>query len=288
MTQPVDELWFVPTYAHPFGQGSSRPTTIRVAMCELGRRRARAARSRVSRAEETLAHRPDFVASRTRSTSSTTSRRRAALAQHQFVIGGDILGDAAKWYHWDEVVAKAPLIVIGRSGHPVPPTEHDHEPRDAGGVGDQGARAVRQAGTPATCSRRCCRSLGPAVVSPITTSTDPQNPHDESQSHHVHRRRRPGRHRALAGALRLGGVPVLGLWVAAHSRSPAGRIDRRGRGSSRRRRPDILLESEVVIVAVRDQVIPRGRADAARHRSSSTSATCCCTARAPSSAARTR
>ncbi len=59
---------------------------------------------------------------------------------------------------------------------------------------------------------------------------------------------------ALAGALRLGGVPVLGLWarkpqparaagaaagVAAFSSAP----------------PDILLEAEVVIVAVRDQVI---------------------------------
>ncbi|MGE5184310.1 MAG: Rossmann-like and DUF2520 domain-containing protein [Acidobacteriota bacterium] len=59
---------------------------------------------------------------------------------------------------------------------------------------------------------------------------------------------------ALAGALRLGGVPVLGLWarkpqparaagaaagVAAFSSAP----------------PDILLEAEVVILAVRDQVI---------------------------------
>jgi predicted short-subunit dehydrogenase-like oxidoreductase (DUF2520 family) len=59
---------------------------------------------------------------------------------------------------------------------------------------------------------------------------------------------------ALAGALRLGGVPVLGLWarragparlagstagVAAFSSAP----------------PDLLLETEVVILAVRDQVI---------------------------------
>lgn len=59
---------------------------------------------------------------------------------------------------------------------------------------------------------------------------------------------------ALAGALRLAGVPVLGLWarrpgparaagsaagVAAFSSAP----------------PDILLESELVIVAVRDQMI---------------------------------
>jgi len=60
---------------------------------------------------------------------------------------------------------------------------------------------------------------------------------------------------ALAGAMRLGGVPVLGLWarrpqparaagsasgVAAFSSAP----------------PDVLLESEVVVLAVRDAAVP--------------------------------
>jgi predicted short-subunit dehydrogenase-like oxidoreductase (DUF2520 family) len=59
---------------------------------------------------------------------------------------------------------------------------------------------------------------------------------------------------ALAGALRLGGVPVLGLWA----RKPAAA---RAAGSAAgvaafsSAPPDVLLESRVVILAVRDQVI---------------------------------
>lgn len=59
---------------------------------------------------------------------------------------------------------------------------------------------------------------------------------------------------ALAGALRLGGVPVLGLWA----RKPAAA---RAAGSTAgvaafsSAPPDILLECEVVILAVRDGVI---------------------------------
>jgi predicted short-subunit dehydrogenase-like oxidoreductase (DUF2520 family) len=59
---------------------------------------------------------------------------------------------------------------------------------------------------------------------------------------------------ALAGALRLGGVPVLGLWArravqARHAGSTA------GVAAFSSAPPDILLESEVVVLAVRDQVI---------------------------------
>src|SRR5690242_1233205 len=59
---------------------------------------------------------------------------------------------------------------------------------------------------------------------------------------------------ALAGALRLGGVPVLGLW--ARRPAPA-----RAAGSAAgvaafsSAPPDVLLEAEVVILAVRDAVI---------------------------------
>jgi predicted short-subunit dehydrogenase-like oxidoreductase (DUF2520 family) len=59
---------------------------------------------------------------------------------------------------------------------------------------------------------------------------------------------------ALAGALRLGGVPVLGLWArrAAPARA-AGSIA--GVAAFSSAPPDILLETEVVILAVRDPVI---------------------------------
>jgi predicted short-subunit dehydrogenase-like oxidoreductase (DUF2520 family) len=59
---------------------------------------------------------------------------------------------------------------------------------------------------------------------------------------------------ALAGALRLGGVPVLGLWArrAAPARQ-AGSIA--GVAAFSSAPPDILLETEIVILAVRDQSV---------------------------------
>ncbi len=59
---------------------------------------------------------------------------------------------------------------------------------------------------------------------------------------------------ALAGAMRLGGVPVLGLWARrAQAARLAGSIA--GVAAFSSAPPDILLETEVVILAVRDQVI---------------------------------
>jgi nicotinate-nucleotide adenylyltransferase len=114
-TQPVDELWFVPTYAHPFG----KPLVAyehRLAMCELAVA-AIGPRARVSRAEEELANAPGFVSSRT-----------FDLVEHvagqgfvpRLAIGTDILHETHKWYRWDDLVARAPLIVIGRTGHLLP------------------------------------------------------------------------------------------------------------------------------------------------------------------------
>lgn len=59
---------------------------------------------------------------------------------------------------------------------------------------------------------------------------------------------------ALAGALRLGGVPVLGLWARKPSAArAAGSIA--GVAAFSSAPPDVLLECNVVILAVRDAVI---------------------------------
>lgn len=59
---------------------------------------------------------------------------------------------------------------------------------------------------------------------------------------------------ALAGALRLGGVPVLGLWARKPAAArAAGSVA--GVAAFSSAPPDVLLESEVVILAVRDGVI---------------------------------
>ncbi|HEY5935181.1 MAG TPA: nicotinate-nicotinamide nucleotide adenylyltransferase [Kofleriaceae bacterium] len=114
-TQPIDQLWFVPTYAHPFGKDLA-PFEDRVAMCELAVR-ALGPRAQVSRAEETLALAPGFTVSRTL---DLIEHLAAPDRELRLVVGADILGETAKWYRWDAVVEKAPLIAIGRSGFSVP------------------------------------------------------------------------------------------------------------------------------------------------------------------------
>lgn len=59
---------------------------------------------------------------------------------------------------------------------------------------------------------------------------------------------------ALAGALRLGGVPVLGLWARKPAAARAAGATA-GVAAFSSAPPDILLEAEVVILAVRDAVI---------------------------------
>jgi nicotinate-nucleotide adenylyltransferase len=115
-TQPVDELWFVPTFAHPFGK-QLVAYDHRIAMCE----RAAAPlgpRVRASRAEAELAARPGFITSHT---FDLIDHLAAQCDELRLVVGADILGEAARWHRWDDVVARAPLIVVGRGGHAVPP-----------------------------------------------------------------------------------------------------------------------------------------------------------------------
>ncbi len=113
----VDEVWFVPTYSHPFGK-SLVAFDHRVAMCELAAAPI-GARVQVSRAEQELARQPDFVSSRTLDLIEhlETQHRDAQL---HLIVGADILGETDKWHRWDEVTRRAPLIVIGRSGYELP------------------------------------------------------------------------------------------------------------------------------------------------------------------------
>ncbi len=117
-TQPVDEVWFVPVYAHAFGKELA-PYEDRIAMCELVAQ-ALGPGIRVSRAEQELAHEPGFTVSRTLDL-LVHLEAQDPTRTFRNVIGADILGETHKWHRWNEVVAKAPLIAIGRSGHVAPP-----------------------------------------------------------------------------------------------------------------------------------------------------------------------
>jgi nicotinate-nucleotide adenylyltransferase len=116
-SQPVDELWFVPTWRHVFGKDLAAYAD-RVAMCELAAA-AVGPRCVVSRIEEELANRPGFVASRTLDTIEAVRAARPG-ASLRLVIGADILVETHKWYRWDDVVALAPPIVVSRGGYPRP------------------------------------------------------------------------------------------------------------------------------------------------------------------------
>ncbi|HEX5062407.1 MAG TPA: nicotinate-nicotinamide nucleotide adenylyltransferase [Kofleriaceae bacterium] len=113
----VDEVWFVPTYSHPFGKALAA-YDHRVAMCELAVAPL-GARAQVSRAEHDLAQKPDFVASRTLDLIGHFIAKHTDATFH-LVVGADILGETDKWHRWDEVSRLAPPIVLGRSGYPLP------------------------------------------------------------------------------------------------------------------------------------------------------------------------
>lgn len=116
-TQPVDELWFLPVYEHVFGKHLVS-FDDRVAMCELASAPF-GTRVGVSRAEEEWAQQPAYAGSRTFDVIQHILATRPGV-QPRLVIGTDILAETAKWHRWADVVAAAPLIVVGRPGHALP------------------------------------------------------------------------------------------------------------------------------------------------------------------------
>ncbi len=108
-TEPVDELWMIPTFRHVFGKELA-PFDDRVEMC----RRAASPfgeRARVSEVERELGG----PHSRTLDTVNELRRRHPGVA-YRLVIGEDILAERDAWYRWDDLVALAPPIVLGRAG----------------------------------------------------------------------------------------------------------------------------------------------------------------------------
>ncbi len=110
-TQEIDRLLVVPANDHPFGKRLA-PFAHRFAMCE--RAFADLSRVEVSPIERSLG-----------GEGRTLHMLQALRASHpewslRLVVGGDILNESHKWFAWEEVVALAPLIVLGRQGHAAP------------------------------------------------------------------------------------------------------------------------------------------------------------------------
>jgi nicotinate-nucleotide adenylyltransferase len=109
-TRPVDALWLVPTFHHPF-EKSLEPFAARFEMCGLVAS-ALGARVRVSDIEATLGG-----ASRTL---RTMERLGEDFPDTRFslVIGGDLVHEIDGWHGGAELRARADFIVVRRSGHP--------------------------------------------------------------------------------------------------------------------------------------------------------------------------
>jgi nicotinate-nucleotide adenylyltransferase len=115
-TQPVDQVWIVPTYVHPFQKQlatfEDRATMCKLMAAPLGDRVV------VSKIEEELAQRPGFRASRTLDLVHYLVEQGLEV---RLIVGSDILAETAKWYRWSDIVNKAPLIILAREGSDVPP-----------------------------------------------------------------------------------------------------------------------------------------------------------------------
>lgn len=107
LTQPIDEVWMVPCYQHPFDKRSA-PFAHRVALCE--RAVATLPGVRVCTIEADLPA-PSY-------TLLTLRALRARHPEHEFaiMIGADLLGERERWYGWEELSREAAFVVLGRTG----------------------------------------------------------------------------------------------------------------------------------------------------------------------------
>jgi nicotinate-nucleotide adenylyltransferase len=107
-TRPIDELWLVPCFQHPF-EKSLEPFADRMRMCE----RAAAAlgpRVKVSDVEGRLGGESRTL--------RTVQALRSAHPQVAFslVIGSDLEAETDGWYGAGELKRSVPFIVVGRGG----------------------------------------------------------------------------------------------------------------------------------------------------------------------------
>ena len=108
----VDEAWVIPTWKHAFDKQHSASFEQRMVMCEL----AFAPFNGVAVSD---------VERRLGGISRTLHTLEALRSEHpdvsfRLLLGADVLPTTDRWHRWDEVVAIAPPLIIGRDGYPVP------------------------------------------------------------------------------------------------------------------------------------------------------------------------
>jgi len=107
-TAPVDGLWFVPCFRHPFDKPLA-PFEDRFVMCERAVV-ALGSRVRVSDIERDIGGESRTL--------RTVRRLQALHPEHAFslVIGGDLVAEVPTWYGGAELQASVPFVVVGRGG----------------------------------------------------------------------------------------------------------------------------------------------------------------------------
>lgn len=113
-TEDVDELWFVPTYQHMLGKQlvafDHRVEMVRIMAKMFGNRAS------VSRAEQRLAKQPGFEGSATVNLIRYITEE-WPTDQFRLIIGSDLLEQFKTWGGHEEIVERAPLIVVDRAGY---------------------------------------------------------------------------------------------------------------------------------------------------------------------------
>jgi nicotinate-nucleotide adenylyltransferase len=107
-TEPVDELWLVPVFAHPFGKQFAASYDHRAALCEqLAKELPRA---RVSRAEEESGHQRtvDLL---------EHLRRKHPDTAFALVLGTDLNAERPQWKNFDRITQLARIIEVQRGGY---------------------------------------------------------------------------------------------------------------------------------------------------------------------------
>jgi nicotinate-nucleotide adenylyltransferase len=105
-TARVDQLWFVPTWKHPFEKPLA-PFENRLRMCEMAAK-ALGGRARVTEIERAIGGPSRTI--------NTVRRLRKLHPEHNFslVIGSDLYEEVPTWYKGAELQALVSFIVIGR------------------------------------------------------------------------------------------------------------------------------------------------------------------------------
>ena len=108
----LDGVLCVPTWSHAFDKQHGASFAQRIQMCTLAFEHFKGVQ--VSDIEKELGE-----PSRTLTTLQALTAQRPE-ASFRLLVGADVLPKTDRWYRWDDIIAIAPPIVIGRQDYPLP------------------------------------------------------------------------------------------------------------------------------------------------------------------------